>query len=202
MNYKFEESIQKIKNLMKENGGYVTSKMVKEQKIHLMYLKKMLDEKMIERISRGIYIDVNAIEDVYYTLQLRYPKVVFSRFTALYFYGLTEIYPSTFDLTVPANYHVEELNRKHSVVKCRDDLFSIGLINIYTSLGHKVNVYDMERCICDIIKYRHKLDLEQVKKSVKMYVASDDKNLSHLSSYSKQMGIYKDVMEFVGMHYE
>ena len=32
MNYKFEESIQKIKKLMKENGVYVTSKMVKEQK--------------------------------------------------------------------------------------------------------------------------------------------------------------------------
>lgn len=32
MNYKFEESIQKIKKLMKENG-YVTSKMVKEKKI-------------------------------------------------------------------------------------------------------------------------------------------------------------------------
>lgn len=31
MNYKFEESIQKIKKIMKENG-YVTSKMVKEQK--------------------------------------------------------------------------------------------------------------------------------------------------------------------------
>ena len=61
---------------------------------------------MIERISREIYIDVNAIEDVYYTLQLRYPNLVFSRFTALYFNGLIEVYPSTFDLAVPANCHV------------------------------------------------------------------------------------------------
>ena len=69
MNYKFEESIQKIKNFMREKNDYVTLKIVKVQKVHLMYLKK-LDEKMIERISREIYIDVNAIEDVYYTCNL------------------------------------------------------------------------------------------------------------------------------------
>lgn len=59
---------------------------------------------------------------------------------------------------------------KYFAVKYRDNLFLIGLINIYTPLGHKVNAYDRERGICDIIKYRHKLDLEQVKKSLKMYV--------------------------------
>ena len=41
MNYKFEESIQKIKNFMRENNDYVTLKIVKVQKVHLMYLKKV-----------------------------------------------------------------------------------------------------------------------------------------------------------------
>ena len=53
MNYKFEESIQKIKNFMREKNDYVTLKIVKVQKVHLMYLKK-LDEKMIERIMRHL----------------------------------------------------------------------------------------------------------------------------------------------------
>ena len=41
---------------------------------------------------------------------------------------------------------------KYFAVKYRDNLFLIGLINIYTPLGHKVNAYDRERGICDIIK--------------------------------------------------
>jgi len=142
------------------------------------------------------------IEDIFYTFQLKYPKTIFSRFTALYFYNLTEIYPSTFDITVNENYHTEDLNVNHNVVKCKKDNLNLGLTQIITSLGNKINIYDRERCICDIIRFKNRLDLEQVKKSVKMYVKDNNKDLNKLSEYSKKLNIYNEVMEFIGMYYE
>jgi len=197
-----ENNIDMIMGLINFNGGYVTSKQITELGIHRMYLNLMVKKNMIHRVSKGVYMDVKALEDVYYTFQLRYPKIIFSRFTALYFYGLTEVFPSYFDITVDYNYHVDSINDKHKIIKCSKDILELGLTEIFTPLGHKVRAYDKERCICDIIKYRNRLDIEQVKKAVKMYVKDTDKNLTILCQYSKIMGINKEVMEFVGMFYE
>lgn len=200
--FKTESYIEIILGLIKANGGYITSKQLTDLGIHRMYLNIMLGKNMIEKVTRGVYIEKSSIEDCYYTLQLRYPKIIFSQFTALYFYGLTEIYPSKFDITVEYNYHVDELDKKHSVTRCKKEIIELGLTRIQTPYGHNVRVYDRERCICDLIKNKNKLDIEQVKKSVKMYVKDDSKNLKKLSEYSNKMKINDEVMEFVGMFYE
>jgi len=200
--FKEESNIDIIKGLMKANNGYVTSKMLTDLGIHRMYLKIMLKQGIIEKVDRGIYIEKNALNDVYYTFQLRYPKTIFSRFTALYFYDLTEIYPSNFDLTTDYYYHVEEISKNHIVMKCNKKLLNLGLIEVETPMGNKVKAYDPERCICDLVKYRYKLDEEQVKKSVKMYLKTKTKDVLKLSKYAKAMGINDKVMEYVGMFYE
>lgn len=199
---KLESNIEIIEGIMMANGGYITSKQITELGIHRMYLNIMLEKNMIEKVSKGIYIDKNIIEDVYYTFQLRYPKTIYARFTALYLHNLTEIFPHTFELVADYNYHVEEINKRHSFIKCKKEFLNLGLCEVKTPNGHYVNAYDKERCICDIIKYRKRLDIEQVKKSVKMYVKDNDKNMSNLIKYSKIMGINEEVMEFVGMFYE
>lgn len=195
-------SLEAIKGIMDINGGYVTSRQITELGIHRMYLNIMMKKGLIQKVRKGIYIDKNVVEDVYYTFQLKYPKTIYSRFTALYFYGLTEIFPHTFDLTVDYNYHVENVDKRHSVLKCKKDILKLGITKVKTFSGHYVYCYDRERCICDIIKYRKRLDIEQVKKSVKMYIKDKNKNLSKLAEYSKKMDVYEGVMEFVGMFYE
>lgn len=200
--FKEESNIDIIRGVMEANNGYITSKQITELGIHRMYLKIMLDKNMIEKVKKGIYIDKKSFEDGFFTFQLKYPKTIYSRFTALYFYNLTEVNPTSFDLTIDNNYHVDKINKNHSVIKCKKDIINIGLIKTKTPFGNKVNAYDRERCICDIIRYRKKLDLEQVKKSVKMYINDSNKDLNKLREYSKKLNVNKDVMEFIGMYYE
>lgn len=200
--FKTENYIEIIKELIKINGGYITSRQLTELGIHRMYLNIMIKKGLIERVNKGVYIDVQTLNDVFYTFQLRYPKTIFSRFTALYFYGLTEIFPYAFDITVDYNYHVAKLNEKHSIIKCKKDILELGLTKIKTPMGHEISIYDRERCICDIIKYKKKLDLEQVKKSVKLYINDNNKNIENLYEYAAKMNIYETVVEFVGMFYE
>lgn len=198
---KKESNIEIIEGIIKATGGYVTSKMITDLGIHRMYLKIMIKNNLIEKVDKGIYISKDTIEDVYYTFQLRYPKIIYSRFTALYFHKLTEVYPSDYEITVDYNYHVDKVNN-HSIIRCNKELLNLGITEVNTPFDHKVKVYDRERCICDIIKYKNKLDIEQVKKSVKAYIKSENKNIQNLSKYSTKMGINKEVMEFVGMYYE
>ena len=63
--------------------------------------------------------------------------------------------------------------------------------------GVTLPVYDRERTICDCFKYRTKLDNEIFNKAVNAYVADDNKNLSNLSKYAKEMKVYKKVMDLM-----
>ncbi len=200
--FKRESNIEIIMELMKNNNGYITSKMVTELGLSREYLNILQEKNIIEKIDRGIYLDVKEVPDVYYVFQLKYSKCIFSHMTALYFYNLTEVFPNYFDITVDYNYHVDSIDKNHDVFKTKKEYLDIGLTTIETPFGNKIRVYDPERCICDIIKCRKKLDFEQVKKSVRMYLKSKNISIDKLSSYAKKMGIYNDVINFVGMYYE
>ncbi len=199
---KSEHSIDVIKGLIKINKGYITSKQVTDIGIHRMYLNIMQKQNIIERVRPGIYIDKNIIEDVYYVFNLKHEKIIFSGFTALYFHGLTEKFPYNFSITVYRNYHSKSIEKEHNVYRVKNDIFELGLTQVKTPHGNFVRAYDKERCICDIIKYKDKLDFEQVKKSIKMYLKDKNTNSRNLDIYAKKMGIYHEVMEIVGMYYE
>ena len=83
-----------------------------------------------------------------------------------------------------------------------DDIYEIGVTEVETPSGNKIRVYDKERCICDIIRSKGRMDPEQVKKSIKQYIQSKDKNIKKLSDYAKKMGISEKVMEVIGTYYE
>lgn len=200
--FKEKSNMEIIQELINLNGGYITSKQITEMGLHRMYLNILASKGIIEKVNKGIYIDRQVLEDEYYTFQLRYPKMIYARFTALYFWGLTEIFPNIFELAVDYNYHVSTIERKCEIIKCKKEYLSIGLTTCKTNQGHDINLYDRERCICDIIKYRKRIDIEQVIKSVKMYIKDKNKNLINLHKYAKEMHIYEEVMEFVTMLYE
>ena len=93
-------------------------------------------------------------------------------------------------------------NEKCNVFYVSDDIYELGIVEIETPNGNKVRAYDKERCICDIIRSKGRMDSEQVKKTIKQYMQSRDKDMAKLSEYSKNMGINKKVMEIVGGFYE
>ena len=49
--------------------------------------------------------------DEYYLFQLKYPKIVFSYNTALYFYEMTERTPIKMDVSISTDYNPHRFNR-------------------------------------------------------------------------------------------
>ena len=185
---------------MEKNNGIISSRMIEPFNISRQYLSIMEKNGDIEKISRGIYLSPNVFEDSYYSFQTKYKKVIFSHMNALYFHGLTEEFPYNYTVTVPQNYHVKFVNEKCNVFYVADEFLNLGICYVKTANGNLVKAYDKERCICDIIRSKNRLDIEQVKKAVKNYAMSSKKNISKLSDYSMMMGINEQVMEMVGMY--
>ena len=191
-----------IKQIMNTNNGMLSKRMIEPLNISRQYLSIMENNNDIEKVSRGIYLSPNAFEDSYFSFQQKYKKAIFSHMNALYFYGMTEEFPYNYTVTVPQSYHVDTVNEKCNVFYVSDDIYELGIVEIETPNGNKVRVYDKERCICDIIRSKGRMDSEQVKKTIKQYMQSRDKDIAKLSEYSKKIGINKKVMEMVGGYYE
>ena len=195
--------IDTIKQIINANHGMISTKMIVPLNISRQYLSIMVNNKMIEKVSRGIYLASNIYEDSYFCFQLRYKKAIFSHMNALYFYGMTEEFPYSYTVTVPQNYHADAINEKCNVFYVSSDIYELGMTEVETPYGNKVKVYNKERCICDIIRSKGRMDLEQVKKTVKSYIKSNDKDMARLSFYSKKMGIDEKVMEMLEeLYYE
>ena len=191
-----------IKQIMNTNNGMLSTRMIEPLNISRQYLSIMENNNDIEKVSRGIYLSPNAFEDSYFSFQQKYKKAIFSHMNALYFYGMAEEFPYNYTVTVPQSYHVDTVNEKCNVFYVSDDIYELGIVEIETPNGNKVRVYDKERCICDIIRSKGRMDSEQVKKTIKQYMQSRDKDIVKLSEYSKKIGINKKVMEMVGGYYE
>ena len=191
-----------IEELMKKNNGYITSKELDMFDIHRMYLSIMQEKGIIEKVRSGIYIDSNKVIDNYYVFGLSMPNVIFSHMTALYFHGLSIKAPNDmYDITVKRSYNSVHL-RKHNVFYVDNDIYELGLIEMETPLGNKVKVYDIERCICDIIRSKNGMDIEHIKYNVREYVKRKDKDLFKLSLYAEKLGIKEVVMDYIDMMYE
>ena len=197
-----ESNIEVIKSIMKMNNGYVTSKELNNFGIHRMYLNIMCKKGIIEHVGTGIYINSSKIEDSYFVFSLELPKVVYSHMMALYFHGLSIKAPNDkYDITVPNNYFNYKI-KKHNVFYVDKDIYELGIMEVKTPMGNIVKAYDMERCICDIIRSRKRMDSEHVKHSIKEYLKRKDKDIIKLSNYAEKMGIKDEVMNYIEVFYE
>lgn len=105
-----ESNIEIIQKLMERNNGYITAKELENFDISRNSLSIMTKKNMIEKVAKGIYIDSAKIEDVYYVLSIRNPKIIYSHMPAFYFYNLSIKAPdSSFDITVTKKYNNHKL---------------------------------------------------------------------------------------------
>ena len=200
--FKDQSKIEIIESIMKMNNGYVTSKELSNLGIHRMYLNIMKEKGMIEKVGNGIYIDSSKIEDSYFVLGLELSNIIYSHMTALYFHGLSIKAPNDkYDITVPNNYFNYKI-KNHNVFYVDREIYELGLIQIDTPMGNKVKAYDMERCICDIIRSKNRMDSEFVKHSVREYIKRKDKDLIKLSKYADKIGVKEEVTNLLEWFYE
>lgn len=200
--FKDKSYMEIIEELMNKNNGYITSKELDMFDIHRMYLSIMQTKGIIVKVSPGIYIDSNKIVDNYYIFSLSMPNTIYSHMTALYFHGISLKVPNdVYDITVKRSYNSVHL-KKHIVFYVDNDIYELGITEVETPMGNKVKAYDIERCICDIIRSKKRMDLKLVKHCIKEYLKRKEKDLVKLSLYAEKLDIKETVMDYVGMMHE
>ena len=187
MNYE-----NKILNLF--NNGFLRNKDLVDNNIPSVYLTRLVNNNVIERVSRGLYVRTNSLPDDLVILQNKSKNAIYSNLTALYLYGFSDRLPIKYDITVNSGYNgsIQEVDNVN-LFYTKKELFNLGEIVYRLDSGNLIKVYDLERTICDVIKNKNRLDQELVNKALRKYFYSKEKNTLKLYEYAKKMKIYKKV---------
>jgi predicted transcriptional regulator of viral defense system len=185
--------------MMKNNNGYITNKAAQEAGITSFFITKFVRENKLEKIDRGFYAHSSWPIDEYLVFQKRYPRYIYSFYSALFLHGLTDKLVSEKEVTAPNGYHPYRQKPVGTAIHIERDIeiFEMGIIEVKTMYGNRVRAYDIEKTICDLVKNRDKIDSETFVKAMRNYAARKEKNGVVLMKYAKALGIEKEVFEIM-----
>lgn len=83
------------------------------------------------------------------------------------------------------------------VYTVKENLHKIGITTAQTSFGHTVPTYDMERTICDLIRYRNNVEMQTFQEALKRYAGRNDKNLRTLMQYAALFRVEKILRRYL-----
>lgn len=171
---------------------------VEELGISNKILTRMIEKGLIERVARGVYIDKETLEDKYFITQAVCKKGIFSHETALYFYDLCDRTPIKYQLTIPSYYNTKLLKDKnYEFFYLKEELYKIGITQMKTPYGNKINIYDLERTICDIVRNKKRIEIALFTDAMKRYVQRKDRNSIKLYKYAKLFNIEDEIRRYL-----
>lgn len=187
----------KLLELAKENNGIIRTKMAVENKIPKDYLKFAVDDGVLEKVRNGIYITPGTMEDELYFLQLKSKNLIYSYETSAYYNGLTTRDPLVLSITTTRNNNISTIksNYKLDFHFISKEKLNFGLTTTKTMFGNVIQIYDRERTICDLFSKNYVGDRYVVNESLKTYLKMEDKNLTKLLKYAKELGVEKELKD-------
>ena len=186
----------KIDDLVNING-IITTNQVEENGIPRWFLSEMVKQGKLKKISRGMYINKTGVYDEYYVFQSHHKSSIFSYSNALYFHDLTDKIPSKIEVTVYQGYNAHRFDKNTTTHYVKKEIHKLGVIEIESPYGNKINVYDIERCMCDLVKSRKVIESEVFKMAFQTYVRRVDKDMIKLFKYAKAMHIESDMYNII-----
>lgn len=179
-----------IQQILKYNNGIVTTTQVTEAGIPRRCLSAMVESGAIYRVDRGIYTLPDLWEDEMFFMQYRFSKGVFSHETALYLHGMTDRTPIRYTMTFSFGYNTGNVKKQGIVAKLSTvETYDLGIIKVSSPSGNMVKLYDIERTLCDIVKARHRGDIQVINQAMKAYASSKYKDIAKLMNYADRLRV-------------
>lgn len=151
-------------------------------------LYTLLDEGMIEQVSRGVY-RLSKLPPIgnpdFVTVGLRFPHAVICLISALAYHNITTQIPRKVYVAVSRNLRPPSLKYPPlSVHRFSKQSFQVG-IEEHLIDGVTTKIYSVEKTLADCFKFRNKLGMDVVLEALKLSVARKQLNLDKLIYYAK-----------------
>ncbi len=187
-----------MKDLVLEDNEILTREMARNAGISKYKFYQFLKENEYEQIGHGVYASKDAWVDELMVIHGRCPQGVFSHDEAFFYHGLTDREPLVHTLTMYSGYNSHRLSADRiKVYTVKKELLNIGKIIVTNNSGNDVPMYDLERTICDLLRSRSSIEVQEFNAVLKTYVSRKDKNLNRLMEYAKLFRVEKILRRYM-----
>jgi predicted transcriptional regulator of viral defense system len=178
-------------------NGFIISNRRNDSAYRLM-LQNVKDGELI-KVRNGVYATVDNLAAGMIDIEAIVPGGILCLYSAWHYYGMTTQIPDAFYVAI-------DRKRKIMLPEILDINLvyqSAPLLNIGKTTaiieGIEVEIYDKERCLCDAIKYRNKIGLDVMAEILNSYLSSDNRNISRLSGYAKQLRVFNILSNYLNV---
>ncbi|MDD4592694.1 MAG: hypothetical protein PHG06_20050 [Parabacteroides sp.] len=187
-----------LDSLLQKNNGYLKTSDAIMAGVSRAYFGEYVRKRGLMRVIHGLYKSKDSWEDEMYVIQTRYPLAVFSHETALYLLDLAEREPIKYSLTLKTGTNATGLTKQGvKVYKIKEELFDVGITEANSPAGHVLRIYNPERTICDLVRNRRNVEIQDLQTAIKEYVRSKEKDLPLLMRYAKLFSVDKTIRQYM-----
>ena len=181
-----------------DDSGILLTKNAIEAGISKHALYNFIRNNGFEKAAHGVYASPETWKDENYILSLRCPQGVLSHDEALYYHGLTDREPLQKTITIYTGYGTSRMVADGiKVFTVKKELLDIGKEIVKTSYGHDIPLYNRERTSCDLIRSKHRFEIQDLQTALKTYIMGKNKNLNRLMEYAKLFHVDKKIREYM-----
>ncbi len=130
------------------------------------FIQQKIEAGKLYRIEKGIYSETKYVPEVA-VISFKYPNAVLTMRSAFYMYGLTDTIPDEYDLATNRDAaKISDGRVKQYFVP--SELFAEGVEQIEYQ-GYSVRIYDKERMLVELVRYKTKLPYDYYKEILLNY---------------------------------
>jgi predicted transcriptional regulator of viral defense system len=186
-----------LSELLKINNGVLRTQTLIKQGFYTSKIKKLIENQKLVKIGRGIYKVNISPENEWAELNVLVPKGVLCLLSAAFYHELTTFIPSHYQFAIPRHNKIKLPDYPPIEIFYWDEIVYKTGCDIIDIQGVEMRIYDREKTICDIVKYRDKIGLDIFKEVIKNYLQRKDRNIPKLSTYARNMRIYSYLQQYL-----
>jgi predicted transcriptional regulator of viral defense system len=178
-----------LESLFNRNKGYLTKKQTPDKSTY-NHLLKLVEEGIVERVKRGVYYYKNAVFDnTMIDIEKIVPYGVLCLYSAWAYYELSVQIPQSFNIAIEKKRKIQLPEYPPiTLYYWTREYQELGVVKQDIG-GYTIRIYDLEKSVCDAVKYRAKIGTEVMAEILKNYLKRKDRNFSLLMGYAKKMRI-------------
>lgn len=195
MKQEIPENIQKV---LDENNGTISSSQAKEIGRYAYYsVLKLVKNGTLLKLRNGLFIEPSRLANTMIDINRLIPMGVLCLYSAWAYYNLTTQIPAEFNVAVDKNIKITIPDYPPiRLLRWSGETLSIGVVKSQMN-GYNVQIYDLEKSVCDAIKFRNKVGIDVMSEVLRNYLQRPDRNISKLEKYARELRLYSTIEKYM-----
>jgi len=141
-------------------------------------------------VRRGVYATPEALATTIPDVDALIPRSVVCLHSAFFYHQLTTQIPAALSVAIEANRPIKAPKfPPMEIYYWKKEYLEIGVTEAEIE-GHTVRITDLERTVCDAIRYRNKIGMDTCGEVLTTYLQLPNRDIARLNMIARQMRVY------------